>query len=312
MKIKNKSSIFLNSAIIICGPTAVGKTSYAIEVAKYFHTEIISFDSRQCYKELGIAVAKPNKQQLNEVKHHFINSHNIEKDVTAITFEKYALEKAEEVFAKNKILVLVGGTGLYMKSFCEGLDEIPEVDKEIRDLITKQYNVYGLGWLQDQVKNKDVLFWNQAEQQNPQRLMRALEVIQSTGKSILSFQKSEKKERPFNIIKIGLELDRTQLKNRINNRVDVMIENGLIEEAKNLYPKKHLNALQTVGYKELFEYFDGYTTKENAIEQIKTNTRKYAKRQMTWFKKDKEVNWQNMGTECNEFNFTQIKSLIEV
>lgn len=279
------------TAIIICGPTAIGKTSFAIELAKYFYTEIISFDSRQCFKELNIGVAKPSHQQLQEVQHHFINSHSIHDEVTAASFEKLAIEKCEEIFIKNNIVVLVGGTGLYMKVFCEGFDAIPEIDKEIRKNIKQQFDLNGIEWLQNEIKKLDNKFWNEGEIQNPQRLMRALEVVQSTGQSILSFRNAIKKKRPFQIIKIGLELDRKKLIERIHQRVDEMFQQGLLNEVETLVEYKSLNALQTVGYKELFEYLNHQISLEKAIENIKTNTRQYAKRQMTWFKKDKEVYW---------------------
>lgn len=279
------------TAIIICGPTAIGKTLFAIELAKYFYTEIISFDSRQCFKELNIGVAKPSHQQLQEVQHHFINSHSIHDEVTAASFEKLAIEKCEEIFIKNNIVVLVGGTGLYMKVFCEGFDAIPEIDKEIRKNIKQQFDLNGIEWLQNEIKKLDNKFWNEGEIQNPQRLMRALEVVQSTGQSILSFRNAIKKKRPFQIIKIGLELDRKKLIERIHQRVDEMFQQGLLNEVETLVEYKSLNALQTVGYKELFEYLNHQISLEKAIENIKTNTRQYAKRQMTWFKKDKEVYW---------------------
>lgn len=277
--------------IIIVGPTAVGKTAFAIEFAKLLNTEIISADSRQCYKELNIGVAKPTGEELQQVKHHFISSHSVREDVNAVVFEQYALRAADEILQHKDVAVMVGGTGLYVKAFAEGLDEIPSVDEEVRQNIITDYEKNGLEWLQQQVQQKDPVFWNNAEQQNPQRLMRALEVKESTGKSINEFRKGEKQERPFNILKIGLELPREELYDRINQRVDQMITNGLIEEVKSLIPYQHLNALQTVGYKELFEYFNGKISLEKAIEDIKKNSRHYAKRQLTWFKKDSQIRW---------------------
>lgn len=294
------------TAIIICGPTAVGKTSFAIEVAKYFNTEIISFDSRQCFKELNIGVAKPTQQQLQEVQHHFINSHSIQDKITAVSFEKLAIEKCNEILAKKDLVVLVGGTGLYMKTFCEGLDKIPSIDRSIRESILEHYKNFGIEWLQNQIKTIDPIFWKDAEQQNPQRLMRALEVIQATGHSIVSFRNSIKKERSFRIIKIGLELERKKLVERIHKRVDEMCKEGLLNEVKELLEYQNLNALQTVGYKELFDYLNKKTTLEKAKENIKINTRHYAKRQMTWFKKDKEVHWLN----TENISIQQIKKLL--
>lgn len=277
--------------IIITGPTAAGKTSFAIELAKLLNTDIISADSRQCYKELNIGVAKPSVQQLNEVKHYFIGSHSIHQEVNAATFEQYALKAAEEIFRHKDIAVMVGGTGLYIKAFCEGLDDIPPADAIIREKIAANYEKEGLPWLQQQLQQSDPVFWDVAEQQNPQRLMRALEVKQSTGRSILEFRTGERQERPFQIIKIGLELPREELYDRINTRVDQMIAAGLVDEVKGLAPFRGLNALQTVGYKEIFAHLDGVCPLGIAIEDIRKNTRHYAKRQMTWFKRDTAISW---------------------
>ncbi len=271
----------------------MGKTSFAIRVAQYYNTKIISADSRQCYKELNIGVARPSTEELNLIHHDFIASHSIHQDVNAGVFEKYALHCVDEIFANNKVAVMVGGTGLYVNAFCNSIDEIPKVPIEIRNNIIENYTAKGLVWLQQEVQTKDFEFWQNAEQQNPQRLMRALEVMAATGKSINSFKRNTQVERPFNIIKIGLELPREQLINNINVRVDKMVEEGLFEEVESLIPYQKLNALQTVGYRELFEYFDGKITKQEAIEKIKISTRQYAKRQMTWFKKDTEIKWMN-------------------
>ena len=279
------------TVIIIAGPTAVGKTAAAIDVAKQFNTEIISADSRQCFKELNIGVARPSEEELAAVPHHFIASHSIHDEITAASYEEYALQKANELFQQYDAVVMVGGTGLYIKAFCEGLDAIPAIDPAIRNEIVNNYEQKGLAWLQEQIKEKDSLFFSQGEIQNPQRLMRALEVVEATGQSVLSFRKGQKAVRDFNILKIGLELPRPVLNERINNRVDQMMEQGQLEEVKSLFPYKQLNALQTVGYKELFAYLDGEVSLEKAVEQIKTNTRQYAKRQMTWFKKDAGMQW---------------------
>ena len=279
------------TVLLIAGPTAVGKTSLAIQLAKQFHTEIISADSRQCYKEITIGVAKPSDEELQEVKHHFINSYSIHENLNAASFEEYALEAAAEIFQQHDIAVMVGGTGLYIKAFCEGMDEIPAVDETIRKQVQNDYQQQGIEWLQQQVQTHDPLFAKEGEMQNPQRMLRALEVVLSTGQSILQFRKGEKRKRNFNIIKIGLDLPREELYQRINQRVDVMLENGLPEEAKSVHPLRHLNALQTVGYRELFDFFDGSSTLEQAIEKIKQNSRHYAKRQLTWFKRDEEMNW---------------------
>lgn len=284
--------------IIIAGSTAVGKTAIAVEVATRFGTEIISADSRQCYKELKIGVARPSEKELLEVKHHFIASHSIHEKVTAATFENYALGKANEIFAGNDIAVMVGGTGLYIKAFCEGMDEIPEVPEVIRNEVMHQYKHQGLQWLQDEVKRFDAKFFEQGENKNPQRLMRALEVFKATGRSVLEFRKGKKAERDFEFRKVALELSKDELYLNIENRVDKMMHQGLVEEVRSLIPYQHLNALQTVGYKELFEHFNGQTDLPTAVELIKRNTKQYARRQMTWFRKDKEYVW--LKPDANE------------
>ena len=283
------------TVIIICGPTAAGKTAFAIELALKLNTKIISADSRQCFRELNIGVAKPTLDDLISVHHYFISSHSIEDEVNAEVFEQYALTAVSEIFMESDYAVMVGGTGLYIKAFCEGLDKIPETDPAIRQKIINDYEEKGLDYLQQQVQQHDPEFWQTAEQQNPQRLMRALEVVLSTGKSIKHFRTGEKKQRPFKIIKIGLEQPRPVLNERINHRVDEMVQAGLIAEAEELIPCQNLNALQTVGYRELFDHFDGKISLHTAIESIKTNTRRYAKRQMTWFKKDNEIRWFYAG-----------------
>jgi tRNA dimethylallyltransferase len=285
------------TVIIIAGPTAVGKTAFAIAVAKLLNTQIISADSRQCYKEMDIGVAKPSGHELEEVTHYFINSHSIHDDVNAATFEQYALNAADEILRTHDTAVMVGGTGLYIKAFCEGLDDIPPVDEAIRLRLIGEYENNGLEWLQQQVQQKDPSFWQTAEKQNPRRLLRALEVMHATGESIIAFRKGNKKERSFGIVKSGLELPREELYDRINKRVDQMVETGLIDEAKALLPFRQLNALQTVGYRELFEYFDGKAGLDHTINEIKKNTRHYAKRQLTWFKSDKSMHWFSPGND---------------
>jgi len=280
------------TVIIIVGATASGKTDLSLQLADRYKTAIISADSRQCYKELNIGVAKPPEAALRSVKHYFINSHSIHNEVNAQVFEEYALKAAEEIFSENDTAIMVGGTGMYIKAFCEGLDEIPEIPLSFRDDIINTYKEKGLIWLQEEIQKKDPLFWKQAEQQNPQRLMRALEVIDSTGRSITEFRKNKKIQRPFHIIKLGIDLTKEQLHRNINRRVDEMIEKGLIAEVLSLTPFKSLNALQTVGYREIFDYLDGNLNLTESIQKIKSNTRQYAKRQLTWFKKDKTVHWE--------------------
>lgn len=292
---KNKIQILKNSSLkkvfVVVGPTAIGKTSFAIELAQSLGTEIISADSRQCFKELSIGVARPSNEELNLVNHHFIATNSVAEDINAGYFEQYALEKAKAFFENHESLVMVGGTGLYIKSFCEGIDPMPIIQPEIRSVIIQEYNAKGLIWLQTELKHKDPAFWAVAEQQNPQRLMRGLEVFLATGKSITEFRSAEKKQRDFEIIKIGLELPLDQLTVRINQRVDLMMKAGLLEEVQSVIGFSQKAALQTVGYKELFDYIDGKISLEDAVQLIKVHTRQYAKRQMTWFKKDAEIKW---------------------
>jgi len=281
------------TVIILMGPTAVGKTSAAIEMAKYFKTEIISADSRQCFKELNIGVARPSEEELQIIKHYFIASHSIRDDVNAGSFEQYSLQKVNELFQEHNVAVMVGGTGLYIKAFCEGMDEVPGVPAETRKSIISDYEKHGLKWLQAEIQKKDPAFYNTGEIQNPQRLMRALEVVEATGQSILTFRKGKKQERDFNIVKIGLEISKEELHRNINARVDGMMAAGLLEEVERLLPYKDLNALQTVGYAEMFDHLEGKISLQDAAELVRKNTRQYAKRQMTWFKKDKDIHWMD-------------------
>lgn len=280
--------------IIIAGATAVGKTALAIQLALHFKTSIISADSRQCYKELGIGVAKPSEEELQMVPHYFINSHSVDEGLSAAEFEAYTLSTLQTLFETKDVVIMVGGTGLYIKAFVEGLDQIPPVSDDVKTKLMEAYEKGGLTWLQSQVQIDDPSFYEIGELQNPQRMLRALEVKWTTGKSINEFRTHQKKERPFRIFQFGLEIPRALLYERINERVDIMINNGMVEEATDLMIHRSLNALQTVGYRELFDYFDGAISLERAIELIKQNTRHYAKRQMTWFKKDPQITWVNV------------------
>lgn len=286
-----------HTAILIVGPTAVGKTAVAVALAQSFQTEILSADSRQCFREMNIGVARPSVEELATVPHHFIASHSIHEEVNAGVYETYALEKAAFIFKKHPTLILTGGTGLYIKAFCEGIDEMPEIDPSIRKQLNHQYETNGLSWLQHEVATRDPLFWQTAEQQNPHRLLRALEILEGTGKSITDFRIGKKMERPFRIIKIGLEMERAALNSRINLRVEQMMQQGLLNEVKELLPHKHLNALQTVGYQELIDYLEGKISYDRAVELIQQHTRQYAKRQMTWFKKDSSIHWVNAAVD---------------
>ena len=289
----------MKSVIIIAGPTASGKTALAIQVAKYYNTEIISADSRQCYKELNIGVARPSPEELKEVRHHFIATHSIHEKVTAATFEQYALQKVNELFQRHDVVIMTGGTGLYIKAFVEGMDEIPDVPEVVRHEIITSYNQNGLEWLQEQVQELDPIYFDRGETKNPQRLMRALEVFKATGRSILSFQKKKIVKRDFPVVKIAIDISKEDLHRNINHRVDQMVDHGLEEEVLSLIPYSHLNALQTVGYKELFDHFNGEISFDEAINEIKKNTRQYAKRQLTWFRKDPEWEWVNKDDALN-------------
>ena len=298
MPTNRKSSIvnrYSKILYVVCGPTAVGKTDHAIELAEQLGTEIISADSRQLYREIPIGTAQPTEEQLARVKHHFIACRSIAEDYNAGMFERDALELLEQLFQKHDTIVCCGGTGLYIKALCEGLDALPEADEELREQLTQRLESEGLEPLQQQLQALDPVHYERMDTQNPQRVIRALEVCLSTGKPFSSFHEGAKKQRPFNIRKIGLELPREELYNRINHRVDHMLENGWLQEAQAVYDKRHLNALNTVGYKELFQHLAGELTLQEATEKIKTNTRRFAKRQLTWFKRDEEIKWQTVG-----------------
>jgi len=281
----------VKSLIALVGPTAVGKTELAIAIAKKFRTEIISADSRQVYKELNIGVARPSEKQLGEVKHHFIANKTVKEDYAAGKFEKNALECLKQIFKMHDAAVMVGGSGLYVKAVCEGLDAVPTGDAEIREQLETELKERGLNHLQDELKRADPVYYKSADIKNPRRVLRALEVIRATGKPVSSFHGKGNKKRDFQIIKIGLMPDRKKLYERINQRVDEMMKSGLLEEVQSLISFKNINALQTVGYKELFDYLSRKTDLPTAVNLIKQNTRNYAKRQLTWFRKDKGVTW---------------------
>ncbi len=279
---------------IVAGPTAVGKTAFAIKLAKYFNTEIISCDSRQIYKEISIGTAKPTEEELQSVKHHFINSHSIETHYSVGDYERDALKLLDQLFVQHNNVIMVGGTGLFVKAICEGLDHFPEIDLSIRTDLNQQFEENGIEPLREKLRHLDPQYYSKVDTANPQRIIRALEVCIGSGKPFSSFlNKKEKVVRPFAIHKIGLEMDRAELYERINLRVDQMIENGLLNECETVFPKRSLNALQTVGYSEIFSYIEKSITYEEAIELVKRNTRRYAKKQLTWFKKDAEFKWFN-------------------
>ena len=275
----------------MAGPTAVGKTAVAIALAQQLGTSIVSADSRQCYHEMNIGTARPAPTELAAVKHYFIDEFPVSKELTAADFEMIALGYIEEIFRVHDTAVVCGGTGLYIKALCDGLDEMPQTNDEIVGKIEEEYSKYGLEWLQKAVQQEDPLFYNEGEIQNPARLLRALSFVRSTGESITQYRTGKKKVRPFEIVKVGLELPREVLYGQINKRVDGMMRAGLLEEARQLFHLRHLKNLQTVGYSELFEYLEGKCTLAAAVDKIKQHTRNYAKRQMTWFRKDEGINW---------------------
>jgi len=284
-------SLKSKTLIVIVGPTAIGKTALAIEVAKYFNTEIISADSRQFYREMEIGTAKPNAKELLAAKHHFINSHSVNELFSTGDFELEALKTIEQIFEQHDVAIMVGGSGLYINAVVNGLDEMPEINLQIREKLNLQFEEEGISAIQNQLKEYDPEYFEKVDQNNPQRMIRGLEVFLSTGQKLSSMLSATKKQRPFEIIKIGLNTDRAKLYGQINNRVDKMVENGLVEEVRSLIFFRKNNALNTVGYSEIFDYFDETISLNDAISAIKQNTRRFAKRQLTWFRRDEEINW---------------------
>ncbi len=296
-----------NTLITIVGPTAIGKTALSILLANHFKSDIISCDSRQFYKEMTIGTAVPESEELAAAKHHFIQDRSIFNDYNVGQFERDALTKLDNLFKENPVQIMVGGSGLYVDAVLKGLDYFPEVDKQIRIDLTKELEEKGIESLQEKLKKLDLETYNTIALDNPHRIMRALEICIGTNTPYATFKNKPKAPRNFNSIKIGLTADREIIYSRINQRVDLMIANGLLEEAKALHQHKKLNALQTVGYRELFSFFEGDFTKEFAISEIKKNTRRFAKRQITWFKKDSETFWFDYKTDIN----TIIKTIEE-
>ena len=285
--------------ITIVGPTAIGKTSLSILIASYFNTEIISCDSRQFYKEMTIGTAVPEKEELAVVPHHFIQNRSIFEDYNVGAYERDALNVLDTLFKKHNTVVMVGGSGLYVKSVLEGLDDFPKIDPSIRLELKHVLETEGIIPLQDQLKKLDVTTYNTIDIENPQRVIRALEICIGTNLPYSSYTGKLKKKRKFNSIVIGLNGEREKIYERINRRVDLMVEKGLLDEAQKLFPNKELNALQTVGYKELFSFFEEKVTKDEAIQEIKKNTRRFAKRQLTWFNKDASIYWFDFETDTD-------------
>jgi tRNA dimethylallyltransferase len=295
-----------NFLITIIGPTAIGKTALSIALAQHFGCEIISCDSRQFYKEMKIGTAVPTDDELKASPHHFIQNKSIFENYSVGDFERDAILKLDELYQKNNIQIMVGGSGLYVDAILKGFDDFPDIDSTIREQIKTEFDLNGLNYLQKKLKELDPIYFekisteNPQTLQNPQRMMRFVEVCIGTGKPYSSFLNQKKNKRNFVPIIIGLEANREIMYDRINRRVDLMLKDGLLNEAKNLFPNKQLNALQTVGYRELFDYFDGKTTLEFAIEEIKKNTRRFAKRQLTWFKRTENVMWFDFKTDLDE------------
>lgn len=289
-------------SLLICvvGPTAIGKTGLAIKLAKAFSAEIISADSRQFYKEMCIGTAIPSKQELEAAPHHFIQNKSIFEDYSVGNFERDAIGLLKILFEKNNVAVMVGGSGLYFDAVVKGLDNFPEVPSEIREQLNSELNEKGIKSLQNELKKVDPSYFEKVDIHNPHRLVRALEIYRATGQPYSSFLKKDTDKRDFETIFIGLTAERELIYERINQRVDNMVTQGLIEEAKSLHANKEKNALQTVGYRELFQYFEGTISKEEAISEIKKNTRRFAKRQNTWFKKNEAVQWFDYETDAAE------------
>ncbi|PYF72497.1 tRNA (adenosine(37)-N6)-dimethylallyltransferase MiaA [Pedobacter nutrimenti] len=277
--------------IVIVGPTAIGKTSLAIQLARQFSTEIISADSRQFFKEMEIGTAKPSPEELQAAKHHFINSHSINTFFSTGDFENEAINTLDLLFKQHDQVIMVGGSGLYINAVCYGLDDLPDTDLAIRAKLNEILQHQGIEEIKRQLQQADPEYFAKVDQANPQRMVRGLEFFLSTGSKLSAHLTNSRKQRPFNIIKIGLHTEREKLYERINLRVDQMIGAGLVEEVKNLLPHRTLNALRTVGYSEIFDYLDGHSTLEHAISSIKQNTRRFAKRQLTWFRKDQDTKW---------------------
>jgi len=286
--------------ITVIGPTAIGKTALAIQIAQHFNCEIISADSRQFFKEMSIGTAVPSAEELAAAPHNFIQNISILNDYTVGDFERDSIAKLDELFLKNDYAVLVGGSGLYIDAVLKGFDDFPDIDPSVREVLIKDHETKGIVFLQQKLQDLDPVHYEKVAKENPQRLMRALEVCIGTGRPYSSFLNIKKNSRTFTSIVIGLEAERQLMYDRINQRVDIMVEAGLIEEATGLYPSKNLNALQTVGYRELFSYFDGEFTLPFALEEIKKNTRRFAKRQMTWFKRTEGVKWFDFETPAQE------------
>lgn len=281
----------MKTLISIVGPTAIGKTALTLELGKKFNTEIISADSRQFYKEMNIGTAKPSQEELNLIPHHFINSHSIKDDFSAGEFEKEGLAKLDYLFQQHDLLLLVGGSGLFVNAIVDGLDDLPKAKEGLRETLNQSYKEKGIDFIRERLSEIDSAYYREVDISNPQRMIRAIEVFETTGIPFSTWRKNKKKARKFKTISIGLTIERSILYERINHRVDCMMNNGLLKEVEGLNNFKHLPALQTVGYTELFDYIDNKCSLEEAVAKIKQNSRRYAKRQMTWFKRNPATVW---------------------
>ena len=294
--------------LVILGPTGVGKTNISLRLAEYFNCPIVSSDSRQFYRELQIGTAAPTEEQLNRVKHCFIGSHSIFDEYNAGQYEEDALKLLEELFRSQQVVLLVGGSMMYIDAICNGMDDIPTVTPEIRSFWQKQYADFGLEFIQNELKRLDPTHFNEVDQKNPKRILHALEICSMTGQPYSNLRTGKRKERPFNILKIGLNRPRPELYERINSRVDEMMTQGLLAEASQFFEHRHLNTLNTVGYKEIYEHLAGNWTLDFAVNMIKQDSRRYAKRQLTWFNRDKEITWVHPEDETEIINFVRAKT----
>jgi len=293
--------------LVLIGPTGVGKTELSLRLAEKFGSPIISSDSRQLYADLKIGTAAPTPEQLNKVPHHFVGTLKLTDYYSAAQYEAEVLKLLEKLFQSKDVIVMTGGSMMYVDAVCKGIDDIPTVDKETRELLIHRYEAEGLERLCSELKLLDPEYYKIVDLKNPKRVIHALEICYMTGKTYTSFRTRSTRERPFNILKIGLTRDREELYERINRRVDIMMEDGLLEEVKSVYPYKHLNSLNTVGYKELFNYLDGVWDLPFAIEKIKQNSRIYSRKQMTWFKRDNEITWFHPDQEVDIMDYIKKK-----
>ncbi|MBR7154356.1 MAG: tRNA (adenosine(37)-N6)-dimethylallyltransferase MiaA [Paludibacteraceae bacterium] len=299
----------MRTLLLILGPTGVGKTELSLRVAEHYGCPIVNCDSRQVFRSIPIGTAAPTAQEQARVKHYFVATRSLEEDYNAGQYERDALKLLDELFEKHEVVVMTGGSMLYADAVCYGLDDLPNIPVDIRKHVQEAYETNGIKWLQDEVKRLDPDYWSEVDQQNPARLAHCVEMCLATGKTYSSLRTKTTKNRPFRIIKIGLERPREELYDRINRRVEQMIADGMMDEARAVYPQRQLNSLQTVGYRELFAYFDGAYDLNRAIELIQQNTRHYAKRQMTWFRRDQQIHWLKANDDY-EKNIHLIDSLL--